>query len=754
MGTRDSAPASGLALAALSAVAAAALLRVFSGAAWMIGALGAATGPHLINAWAARRTRQQPAAILALTIAAGTAYCMAVVDPHTTFFGMPTTSTITSFARQVADAPDVLRSAVVPVAPRGSALLLALLASWTASSIAIRLDGSRERTLAAVSPSIVLFIAVIALGSGAYAAITMAYAAAVMCYLLARSIEQLAESHSWFSGCGHGRLSRLAAAGIAAGALAVTLGAALGPELPGARGSPLLDYRDLGAGHGARRWETVSPLVDIRGRLVQDPPVELFTVRADRRAYWRLVALDEFDGSAWLLGEKEAPPAGDGLPADDAGAVGSQTVRQHFKIGPLASRWLPAAYRPTEIVMTDAYVIEEVLTLVAAGDLSDGLEYEVVSQVPAPTASDLAQSGFVNSNDWSRYLELPPHFPLRVVGLAHEIIDEAAADTPYERAIALQNWLRDPARFTYTLDAPRGHTSSAIETFLLETRRGYCEQFAGSYAAMARAVGLPSRVAVGFTTGSLDSEAGIYRVTTKDAHAWPEVYLAGVGWTAFEPTPGRYEPTPRDPTGTQAERGATSPPATATTDGSVATTVPGATPPRGPDLGQAQNMQVDTVKRPDEVSWVQRVLIAAAISVAFALALLLLYVSVASIIVARRSHLRRHAATNRAKVAGAWDEAIDRLAEAGIERRPSSTAIEFALRHAPAHGAGEAGPPLMDLARLHTAAVFSPHEPGDDEVATAWEHVALMGAALRAATRAGIRWRRRLDPRRLRGARP
>ncbi len=71
---------------------------------------------------------------------------------------------------------------------------------------------------------------------------------------------------------------------------------------------------------------------------------------------------------------------------------------------------------------------------------------------------------------------------------------------------------------------------------------GYAEQFAGTYAATARAVGLPSRVAVGFTTGAFDPSINTYRVSGKHAHARPEVWLDGIGWRRFEPTPGRGAP--------------------------------------------------------------------------------------------------------------------------------------------------------------------------------------------------------------------
>ncbi len=752
MGRQDSAQASGLALAALSAAAALPLLRVFSGASWLIAALGAALVPHVIAAWADRRDRPLPLPVALVSAVVGVAFCMVVVEPGTTFHGLPTASTFDAAARGLWHAPEVLRTAVVPVEPAGAALLLALVALWAVSTTAAGLDRAGGRPLVATAPGLVLFVAVIALGSGAYTAVTAAYGAAVAAYLLAGRIEHLAGSYSWSPEVRRGGVLRgLAVGGLAAGALAVAAGAVVGPSLPGASGSAILDYRELGEGQGPGSWQTISPLVDIRGRLAQNPPTELFTVRSDREAYWRLVALDEFDGSAWVLGRNEAPPAGDGLPSGAAGPVDSDEVRQHFEIGALSSRWLPAAYRPTAIELTDAYVIEEVLTLVAADDLSAGVEYEVVSLVATPGAADLARSAPVRSDDWSRYLALPSDFPSRVTDLALDIVGAAASDSPYDRALALQGWLRDPRRFTYTLDARSGHDSSAIETFLFESRRGYCEQFAGTFAAMARSVGLPARVAVGFTPGTLDRSAGVYRVTSQEAHAWPEVYLSGIGWTAFEPTPGRFEPTPGDPTGTQAERDGADPSGPATTVAPTPnTTAPGGTPPSMPARDDGRGLSVEADARSDEGSGTADVVAAAVLVVALGGAAALVYVAIASLVVVRRRAGRRHAATNRERVTGAWEEAIDRLAEIGIERRPSSTPYEFALRHAPAHGAGAAGPALMDLAHMHTAAVFSRDEPCDDDVAAAWERATRIRTALRGSGRTGPRWRRRLDPRLLR----
>jgi hypothetical protein len=98
-------------------------------------------------------------------------------------------------------------------------------------------------------------------------------------------------------------------------------------------------------------------------------------------------------------------------------------------------------------------------------------------------------------------------------------------------------------------------------------------------------------------------------------------------------------------------------------------------------------------------------------------------------------------------VTGAWSETLERLAEAGIAPRPSATPVEFALRHAPARGAGAAGPPLMELAHLQTAALFAPGPPSEADAASAWEHADTIERTLRGQVPRVTRWRRRFDPR-------
>ena len=139
----------------------------------------------------------------------------------------------------------------------------------------------------------------------------------------------------------------------------------------------------------------------------------------------------------------------------------------------------------------------------------------------------------------------------------------AGAPTTYDAMLALQNWFQP--EFEYSLDVPQGHGNNAIEAFLRQ-RIGYCEQFAGTFAAMARSIGVPARVAVGFTPGRASSPTAAASVLGKNAHAWPEVWFDGLGWVPFEPTPGRGAPGAEGYTGLPAGPGrvdpAARPPAT------------------------------------------------------------------------------------------------------------------------------------------------------------------------------------------------
>ena len=122
--------------------------------------------------------------------------------------------------------------------------------------------------------------------------------------------------------------------------------------------------------------------------------------------------------------------------------------------------------------------------------------------------------------------------------------------TPYGQAMALQDYLRSGS-FTYSLDTPvqDGYDGSGMDVLakFLDVKSGYCIHFSAAMAVMARELGIPSRIAVGFapgsTTGQTETVGGRalngFEATGRDAHAWPELYFQGLGWVPFEPTPSR-----------------------------------------------------------------------------------------------------------------------------------------------------------------------------------------------------------------------
>ena len=295
------------------------------------------------------------------------------------------------------------------------------------------------------------------------------------------------------------------------------------------------------------------------------------------------------------------------------------------------------------------------------------------------------------------------------------------------------------APFVYDQSVDLGTNAGALEKFLFDTHRGFCEQYAAAFAELARAIGLPTRVAVGYQPGRLDGD-GIWHVSERDAHAWPEVWLGPkVGWYRFEPTPGRTDPVTGlgGPTSVGTGGPTTTTPPTTAANGAPTTVSP--TPSTVP---QSANLATPP---PSARSSHTR---AHALTLAFVVLVLILgafvlFVLGLAIRAWRRTGRRRHDPDDRRRVLGAWTEALERLAAAGIERRPSTTSLEFALRQAPALGAGAAGPPLMSLARLHTAAMYSPDPPTADEADEAWSEVDSIAAALRTTVPRTRRWRAR-----------
>jgi transglutaminase-like putative cysteine protease len=332
-------------------------------------------------------------------------------------------------------------------------------------------------------------------------------------------------------------------AAVGAGAAIAVLAGFVGPRMPGADAEPLFDTTE---GRGGVT-EVISPMVDIRSRLVDQSPAELFRVDATEPAYWRVTTLPEFDGQTFRLPSRPLQEV-DG--SFGASAPGTTQNEQDILIRQLGGQLVPAAADPVAASGRDLRWNADTSTLVAVGDeLSLGETFTIVSAQPRPTPDELRSAGSASSPD-PIHLELPDDFPRGVADLAADVTE--GSPSSYDQAIALQTFFQG---FRYSTEVQQGHDISAIEGFLRE-RIGYCEQFSATFAAMARTLDIPSRVAVGFTPG-IQAPDGWYSVLGKHAHAWPELWFDGIGWIAFEPTPGRGAPGSESITGLQPQQDTT-----------------------------------------------------------------------------------------------------------------------------------------------------------------------------------------------------
>lgn len=701
------------ALTAMTCTAAFGLIRLFTDGSFVPEVLTAAIVAHVLAA-VARRQGWSVGATAAVAGLGAIVVLPWLLLADTTAYGIPTGGTLDAARRAVSEAWSQFGDVVAPTPVLLGFVVAAALGVWgmafLADTAAFRANGVVE----AMIPSATLFVFGSALGADrARAQCTALFLASLLAFWLTARAHQQLSSPQWMAR-DEGRGTRsLLRSGAALGGLCVLAALVVGPNLPGADEQALIPWRASDRDDGGSRV-TVSPLVDIRTRIVDQADVEVFRVESAVRSYWRLTALETFDGRIWSSSRRYRRADGELGSAVSEELLPTAVTEQAFDIRGLSSIWLPAAFRPVGIDGTPARYDDESGSLLTEDLTVTGLTYTVESAVPTLAAAELAAADTAVPEEIAgTYLTLPASFPESVRALAATVVD--GATTPYERARRLQDFFRS-GEFVYDLAVERGHSGSDLERFLFELRRGYCEQFAGAYAAMARAIGLPARVGVGFTPGD-DVGPGAYSVRGYHGHAWPEVFLAGFGWIAFEPTPGRGIPGGEAYTGVPEAQAAPGDPNTGTT---LATTTTSAAPAAGPDAttsipaGPQNDENVtggDDEERAPSV-WPKRLLIVALVLVLIPL----LWTSVVFAVNRLRRWRRRTAASAGAsRVEVAWDEAGEALTRVGVAPRPWETPEELADRTPIA--ANE----VRALAAITTSARYAPEDldPGDELVTSA-----------------------------------
>ncbi len=735
----------------LTLAAVAGFSRVFDDGTWMGPLLSATVVAH-VTAIVVRRLGRGLLLAGAVSIVVMTLQITWTHYRPTLRFGLPTGTTRDAIDADLSSAWTLFSDVKAPTEPVVGFLVVATIAIWVVAYLgdwaAFRLWSPLEALLP--SFAVVVFIAFFGDEPDRFLFAALYLGAVIGFQLLHRLIRQTHEVR-WLAGTQLPGTSSLIRTGAAVSVVVVLGAFVAGPALPGAEDDPILDVDPGGDGPDTR--VVISPIVDIRGRLVQQADVEAFTVRSERPSYWRLASLDSFNGQIWGADNKYGKASGD---LEDDFPVDAQTdvLTQEFTIANMGAVWLPAAYEPRDLVeaSVDNISYEPVSgTLIVGRSLenSNGLTYTIESATPTfdPAALEVAPAAYP-AEILERYLQLPSDFSPRAQELAREIVATAGAANDYDEALALQAFFRD--NFDYDLEVGAGHSSARIDQFL-DSQVGYCEQFAGAFASMARSLGIPARVAVGFTWGDQDPEdPNLYRVRGEHAHAWPEVYIPGSGWVPFEPTPTRGMPNaqawnpevqPEQAAGVATESVLPTP----TPDPEFDTPFEIPTPEEF-DPGIFGETAGDGSAPADDGAGVPRWL--ALTALALVSTGLAAAVYAALVIGFKRRRVSRRFATassNSDRVDAVWQETVESLRPLGLTPEPTETSQEFSRR------AGvENAPARQPLARLGALSVEASYGPGDmpdaavDEAADRRDEVI---EAVNSLTTTSERLRDALDPR-------
>lgn len=463
----------------------------------------------------------------------------------------------------------------------------------------------------------------------------------------------------------------------------------------------------------------VSPLNEIGGRL-QNPDRAVFTVRTDGPVErWPQLVLDGFDGANWTSSARYRPLGAD-LDPDPAVAVPRRSFSADIVLADgIDGPWLPSQQRTIAVEGLAPAVDPATGTLISDTVPARGA-YTLRWSAPQPRPDELIGATVDRSAAGS---VAPPSFPAPIVDAARAALGDVRPT--FAAALKLESWMQ--ATFTVATGAelPTGSSTAQLLDFLGRTKRGTSEQFAAAYVLMARSAGIPARLVVGFRQPKADG-SGVHVVRNRDAFAWPEVAVAGIGWVPLDPTGGARE-NPEDAPLTskateQARQRAELDAVPAPRQG------PPPTPPPPPAL--------------DGPSPVTSIAIAVVFAGAALVVLALLTCAAVPVWKWARRRRRRRAPTAQATV-NAWLDTRDRLRDHGV-RAPASMTVREARQPATVV-LGGASAELERIARCVDHALWSGPHPLDPAVADeAWSAAtairrALAARPLRERARAALR---------------
>jgi transglutaminase-like putative cysteine protease len=592
MGSRRQTIAAGIA----TMLAATSLYPLFIGTAWFFGGLGATVTVALVGTLT--RLRRLPVLACLLAGAAGLVLYLNLVFASGPSFGhvLPTLASLHRLISLTSQGTSLSAKYAPPVPELTGMLFLAVsgigIVAVLTDLIAVRL---RSAALAGIPLLLLVTEPFTVSASRGWLGVVFSFCLGSAGYLGLLATEGRERIRDWEqpqpgSPSGGPDTSALSAAGRRVGFASALIALCLPLFIPGLHttrlfgGQPGIGGRPGSAGSGGLVG-LPSPETAMSSELKSKKaePVLQYTESGPSGEYLQLYVLDQLTTTDWHLVDSPAVPvAGDaplppppGLANAFAGTYVTTTV--HVRPGVSAATELngktttvlPVPYPALNVHVPGSWQVNKSGLMVYSTDTSlAGLAYQVRSLDLKPATQDVATGGPPPAGIVQSDGSVPAAY-LSLRKLARDLT--ASKASAFDKALALQAWLSGGGGFTYTLQAPAVLTPRQLVTFLTYTRHGYCQQFAVAMAVLGRLLGIPSRVVIGYTSGTRQHD-GSWLVTTHDAHEWPELYFAGFGWLRFEPTPSGAGGQGTATTPDYAKSGLNPPP------GNGGTTAPGAAP--------------------------------------------------------------------------------------------------------------------------------------------------------------------------------
>lgn len=260
--------------------------------------------------------------------------------------------------------------------------------------------------------------------------------------------------------------------------------------------------------------------------------------------YWQAIVYDSYAGGSWRAAKSEVE---DLVHYPEDGPLNIPLTTSRTVITQTVTNYLPNSsflYAAPEVVNSDRQMVVDatfdpegqalITSLRSRFILRQGDHYKITSRVSLANATDLRKAS-TDYPQWvnDRYLQLPGSITPETIALAEELT--AGLTNPYDKAIAVRNYLRANIAYNDQIDAPPENVEP-VHYVLFESREAYCTYYASAMAIMLRSQGVPARLVSGYALGEYDEPSMSYRVRATNSHTWVEVYFPAYGWIQFEPT--------------------------------------------------------------------------------------------------------------------------------------------------------------------------------------------------------------------------